>query len=161
MDLAIINGDLFDATEQYICHQCNSVTTVGANLAQSMFKRFPHADIYSCRKKPHIPEDFELPGNIIIRGDGKTQRYVINIIGQYYPGPSKYPNSSRDGWSVRQAAFQTCLDKIAKIPGLKSVAFPWKIGCGAAGGDWIVYRKMIKTFAEKTGVKVRVYKVGD
>jgi len=39
------------------------------------------------------------------------------------------------------------------------VAFPFKIGCGAAGGDWTVYRAMIKAFAEKTGVKVRIYKL--
>jgi len=159
MDLQVVHGNLFDSEEQYICHQCNSVTTTGANFSKAMFAKYPYADIYKHRVYGEDPSPDQLPGNIIVKGNGKDQRYVINMLGQYYPGPAKYPDSKRDGWKARQNAFQQCLDKIAALPNLTSVAFPFKIGCGAAGGDWTVYRAMIKAFAEKTGVKVRVYKL--
>jgi O-acetyl-ADP-ribose deacetylase (regulator of RNase III) len=159
MNLKVITGDLFDAQEKFICHQCNAVTTRGANLAKAMFARFPWADIYSERSYPHTPAAHELPGNIIVRGDGKDQRFVVNFIGQYYPGSPRYPDSKRDGFKARQKAFTDCLDKVAQIPYLTSVAFPWQIGCGAAGGDWLVYRHLIREFAEKVNVPVRVYRL--
>jgi hypothetical protein len=124
-----------------------------------MFAHFPWADIYSSRSKPHTPSSEELPGNIIIRGNGENERLVVNMMGQYYPGSPRYPDSKRDGVQVRQKAFANCLDQIAQIPYLVSVAFPWQIGCGAAGGDWIVYRHLIREFAEKVDVPVRVYKL--
>ena len=159
MDLKVITGDLFESEEQYICHQCNSVTTTGANFSKAMFHRYPYADIYKERSYGQDPNADNLPGNIIVRGNGKDQRFVINMLGQYYPGHAKFSNSTRDGWAARQQAFQKCLDKIAAIPELESVAFPFKIACGAAGGDWLVYRKMIKDFAEKVQVPVRIYRL--
>lgn len=45
----------------------------------------------------------------------------------------------------------------AALPELESVAFPLRIACGAAGGDWIKYRHFIRIFAEHVGVSVRVY----
>ena len=157
MDLQVVKGSLFDSPEKYICHQCNSVTTRGANLARSMFITYPWADIYKDRVYMQEPSPDNLPGNIIVRGNGEDERYVINMIGQYYPGHAKHPDSKRDGWKARQTAFATCLSKIAEIPDLESVAFPFEIGCGAAGGDWIKYRRMIREFAEKVDAPVRVY----
>lgn len=160
MDLQIVQGNLFDSTDKYICHQCNSVTTVGANLAKSMFNRYPYADIYKSRVYGQDPSPDQLPGNIIVRGDGETYRYIINMIGQYYPGYAKFPDSKRDGWLARQNAFRECLNKIAAIPDLGSISFPFGIGCGAAGGDWSIYRKMIKDFADQVNVPVRIFKIG-
>lgn len=60
------------------------------------------------------------------------------MYSQYYPGKS----NGSDTKINRQAWFKQCLDRIAVIPGLISVAFPYKIGCGMAGGDWSVYEAM-------------------
>jgi len=155
-----VNGNLFDSQEQYICHQCNAITAKAAHLAYSMFKRFPWADVYSPRLSYKIvPKIGEMPGNIIIKGNGDSHRYVIALIGQYYPGKPKFPHSTKDGTQARETAFQRCLDEIRLIPDLKSLAFPWGIGCGAAGGDWTVYKKMIEDLASKMDdVLVRIYK---
>ena len=52
--------------------------------------------------------------------------------------------------------------KIAKIPNLESIAFPWRIGCGLAGGNWEWYLGTLKNFAdhveEKQGAKVIIYR---
>ena len=47
---------------------------------------------------------------------------------------------------TRQGWFQECLDAIGKL-NLKSVAFPYEIGCGLAGGKWACYDNMLQKFA--------------
>lgn len=153
--IEIITGDLFEATEKYLVHQCNCVTNKAAHLAFDLFEKFPYADVYSARTEP------DQPGRIIIRGDGKEQRYVVAILGQYYPGRPRYPKSSLDGIPAREKYFYHGLLRLSKVPDLESVAFPWRIGCGAAGGDWEHYLEMITNFANYVGekdVKVRIYR---
>ncbi len=153
--LEIITGDLFEATEKYLCHQCNCVTNKAAHLAFDVFEKYPYADIYAPRTVP------DKPGHIIIRGNGEDQRFVVAMLGQYYPGWSKFPKSSLDGIPVREKYFHQCLLRLAKVPELESVAFPWRIGCGAAGGDWERYLGAITNFAQyvgEQGVEVKIYR---
>lgn len=153
--IEIVSGDLFNAEEKYIAHQCNCVTSKAAHLSFDVFERYPYADVYTGRTTPNQP------GTIIIRGNGQDERYVINCFGQFYPGKSRYPHSEKDGVKARENYFHKCLLQIAKIPDLESVAFPWRIGCGAAGGIWENYLGNLTIFAnfvERTGVRVRVYK---
>lgn len=105
--LTIVKGDLFTAKEKYLIHQCNAVTTRAAHLAKNVFKHYPWADVYSPRdpelqKKAIIANEQEYataeyykdkPGDILIRGNGKDQRYVIAIIGQFYPGKPRFADS--------------------------------------------------------------------
>jgi|SRR6185369_1222853 hypothetical protein len=153
--IEIVTGDLFDAKEKYLCHQCNCVTNRAAHLAKDVFARYPYADVYTGRTT------HDKPGTIIVKGNGQDQRYVIALLGQYYPGKSKYPNSTLDGILTRQNYFYKCLLRIAQLPNLESVAFPWRIGCGAAGGIWENYLGNITNFAnhiESTqGAKVVIY----
>jgi hypothetical protein len=44
---------------------------------------------------------------------------------------------------------------------LDSIAFPNGVGCGAAGGDWAIYLKMIEGFASRTSARVAIYKLED
>jgi hypothetical protein len=157
----IVTGDLMAATEMYICHQCNCISTRSAHLAYTMFKHYPHADIYSGRKKPNQP------GTIKICGDGEKERFVIDMLGQYYPG-KKYPNSKKDGKKAREGFFQSCLNRMVDLyerTGSGSFAFPWRIGCGAAGGDWAIYLAMLKNFEQEinpgnaAGAEVTIYRL--
>jgi len=138
-----IKGDLLESKAQYIVHQSNCVTAHAKHLALSIFRKFPHADIYSPRKEGKYCDK---PGEIIIRGNGDDQRYVIAILGQFYPGKSRYGN---DTPNMRLMWFKRGLSKIEKIEGLTSVAFPARIGCGAAGGDWKKYRNAILGLAKR------------
>lgn len=155
--IEIVSGDLFDAKEKYLCHQCNCVTNKAAHLSQAVFARYPYADIYSGRT------EHDKPGRIVVKGNGQDQRYVINMLGQYYPGKPRYPLSSLDGSVVREKYFHQCLLRIAQVPDLESLAFPWRIGCGAAGGMWEHYLATLTNFAnyvEKTqGAQVKVYRL--
>ena len=156
MDLEVIYGDLLLANEQYIAHQCNCVTTYAAGAAKAIFDKYPYANTYKLRTcdKP----DTSQINTIGIHGNGSDERYIINMYAQVYPGSPKYLNSKLDGTLARQLYFNNCLQLIAKINKIESIAFPFKIGCNLGGGDWLIYRKMIKMFAEQNpNIKIRVY----
>jgi hypothetical protein len=56
----------------------------------------------------------------------------------------------------------TYLDQLALLRDLRSIAFPYGIGCGLAGGNWKDYSKLLEAFAEKVtgnGVSVTLYRL--
>lgn len=138
MPIPVIKGNLLDAPEDYICHQCNSITTKSKGLSSAIFERFPEADIYKDRQIP------DTPGTIKIRGR------IINMIAQYYPGPPKFGN---DTTQMRKYWFSECLAEIeTHLKGKGTIvrlALPWRIGCGLAGGNWNEYLQVLEYFAAK------------
>jgi O-acetyl-ADP-ribose deacetylase (regulator of RNase III) len=129
--IEIIKGNLLDAPEQYIAHQVNAISITSSGLANAIFTRFPYADIYTNRTH------FDVPGTIIISGnESQNERLIIQMVAQFYPGYPMEGASNLDSYKLRQKYFYKCLSKISKIENLKSVAFPYLIGCGLAGGDW-------------------------
>lgn len=154
MSIEIIKGDLLTAPEQYIVHQCNCISAgkgSGAGLAKAIFEKFPHANIYDNRKTPDVP------GTILVKGNGKDQRYVIAIFGQYYPGGPQFKGT--DTYSNRLSYFTEALGYISCIPNLESIAFPFYIGCGLAAGKWEDYEDMIRVFNHvcKNKVQITIY----
>lgn len=154
--LTQINGDLLEATEDYIVHQCNCVTNHSKHLAKSVFDAFPHANTYKTRSKDK--NTHHTPGTIDIMGDGINKRFIINAYAQYYPSKSKYTN---DNPKNRLQWFNECLQKISQIKDIKkkTVAFPFNIGCGSAGGNWDEYYEIIQDFANKEKIYITLYKL--
>jgi len=154
--IEIITGDLLEAKEKYICHQTNCIsTTKAAGIALDIFNKYPYANCYADRTET------SKPGTLDIRGDGKDTRYIINLHGQVYPGGIRYPLSSLDGQAARRKYFYNGLLRVAKIEGLESIAFPWRMGAGLAGGDFEYYLGTVRNFAdyvEEKGVAVKVYR---
>jgi O-acetyl-ADP-ribose deacetylase (regulator of RNase III) len=137
------SGNILTCSETYIAHQCNLVTKVAAGLSLSIFTKFPYADIYTERKyiKPTTKT-----GEIRLMGNGKENRYIINMIGQNYPGKPKEYETRKD----RLQWFNSCLLKMEILDiENKSIAFPYNIGCGLAGGVWPDYLGAIQNFAER------------
>lgn len=158
----LVQGNLLDSDAKYICHQCNCVTSTSSGIARLIFEKYPFSDIYSPRAE-YSKDDFPLlgqePGDILISGNGLDERYIINMFGQYYPGSPRYPDGIKDGFVARQNYFKDCLLKMIKMHQLESVAFPYNIGCGLAGGNWDVYEKLIDIFANNVSADVFVYQL--
>lgn len=153
--IEIVTGDLLNSKEKYIAHQCNCLTQNSAGTAKAIFDKFPHANTYATRTVA------DLLGTIKVLGNGLDQRYVINMFAQYYPGRPKYPNSVKDGSLAREQYFHRCLLRVAQIPDLESIAFPWKIGCNLGGGVWEHYLGTLTNFAnylEDKNVRVAIYR---
>lgn len=142
----LVGADLFKSNAKYIVHQCNCITWASAHLAGDVFRHFPWADIYTPRKGTDYQD---VPGTILVRGNGQDKRFVIAILGQFYPGKPRFPQSAKDGYAARIDYFASGLRKIVELPDLDSISFPWGVGCGAAGGNWEIYHGLIDEFADK------------
>ena len=153
-NIEIINGDICNSDTQYIAHQCNCVTNYGKGLSKTLFSKYPYSDIYICRTKYKDTND--IPGTIVVRGDGINNRFVINMLSQFYPGKARYYN---DTIEKRREWFWECLYKISQIPNITSISFPHNIGCGLAGGNWNEYFTMIQCFSNYSGITVKIYKI--
>ena len=139
-----VNGDILNATEDYIVQQVNATGNRNMGLASSIAKKYPLSNIYSGKFKVEP----RIPGTIIIRDK------VINIVGQINPGKP----SGNDSAINRITFFKNALNVIPK--NLVSIAFPMGIGCGLAGGDWNVYLNLIKQFKiNNPDTKVTIYKL--
>lgn len=141
-------GDLLQANEQYIVHQCNCVTKKAKGLAAAIFEQFPYSNCYVSRTQNDIP------GTIKIFGNGKNERYIINLFGQFTGGKPK----AKDSKEMRLQYFHSCLKAISEIPNLQSIAFPFHIGCGLAGGDWSEYQSALEQFAKNVHIPIVIYK---
>lgn len=147
----IIEGiSILHARDSHICHQCNCVTKHAKGLAKSIFTKFPYADTYS---KSNIVRKC---GTIHVKSRKGTchpdDKVIINMYAQHYPGKNKYNKP-------RQTYFQSCLDEIVKIQGITSIAMPWNIGCGLAGGNWNIYFLLIRRFARSNKIHVTLYNI--
>ena len=155
--LKTINGDLLNATEDFVAHQCNCMSTNAKTLAQQLFIKYPYANTYKNRIKGN-KNTYNIPGTMEIFGNGIDKRFIINIYSQYYPSIAKYNN---DTTNKRLEWFVNCLNEITKINDIqnKTIAMPYNIGCGAAGGDWNIYHKIIEDFANKEKINITLYKL--
>ena len=142
--LSYKDQDIINFTESYLIHQCNCVTNVSKGLAETIFKLYPDANKY-------IDSNFKrIPGTISVHDK------IINMYAQRYPGKSKYNNDTK---SQRLEWFKMGLNSLKDLPNIKSIAVPFKIGCGLAGGDWNEYFKELEIFVEKSGINVVIYKI--
>jgi hypothetical protein len=166
--MEIIIGDLLTASETYIVQQCCCTACRPHGLSKSIADTFPHGNLYSMRK-PVAPrrntarsEDRATPGTCILLGDGKEKRFIACLMAQYAMGkPGKYesfgvPDSTND----RELYFKQSLDHFAsQIPDHSSIAFPYKIGCGLAGGSWVKYRNILEDWSKQhPSYRIRLYR---
>ena len=136
----LVTGDLLKSKEEYIVHQTNCrYKPPGVGLAKHIFKKYPHSDVYTCRHPWKPNTEYDTPGSITIRGGGGTGlRGVVNLFGQNFQSKKeKHVKTVEESRALRLKWFKMGLDEIRKqLPDLKSIAFPFQIGCGLAGGDW-------------------------
>ena len=141
----IKTGDLLKAQEKVIAHQVNCFGVAGG-LAGVVFRKYRIAgnDYMQLidRMQPKA-----LLGMAQFTGQQKDGHIICNLFGQYEPGADYRPDR------LEQALQQ--LANTARIMGW-SVALPYGISCGIAGGNWDeVYQIIERTM---TGVEVTLYK---
>lgn len=162
--LEVVRGDLLNATEDYICQQCNCISVRPHGLSQQIALKYPHVDPYSSRRplgnrNLAVPEDRPVPGSIHVYGSDQVRK-VICMFAQYGMGkPGAYGNTEPDSHTDRLRWFIQCLGQITMVRP-KSIALPWMIGCGLAGGDWSVYHNILGRWAVgNPEITVRLYRL--
>ena len=130
-----VNGDLVkDLQYDIFCHQTNCKGVMGAGIAKQIKEAYPEVAVadreyYSAVMKSD--PDSMLGTNLYVKT--KDNRLCVNMYGQ-----------RNFGWGGGQKTDYAYI-----------VGFPYGIGCGLGGGDWIVVRDIIVRFADS--IKQDVY----
>jgi O-acetyl-ADP-ribose deacetylase (regulator of RNase III) len=143
--IKIVKGNLLDATEDIIAHQVNCMGVMGAGVAKQIKEKWPK--VFEQYRKQYESwknnPDWQLGWCDIIVADrpegGKV--LVANLYGQYGYGTdvtrTDYKALGRSLYRLRNDA-----EKLRA----KTIAMPYKIGCGLAGGDWPTVFRMIEHY---------------
>lgn len=150
MDIEVINANILTAKEDIIVQQVNCQGVMGAGLALAIKKKYPMVYTkYMAVCNNANPNDLLGRVQSVHTTDHKI---IINMFSQL--------NYGRGKKQTDYEAMKRCFYKIylyAKLNNL-TVAIPYNIGCGLAGGNWtVVLNIILKTFKDKSIVKL--YKI--
>ncbi len=152
--MKIIKGDLIKLAEEgnfdVIIHGCNCFNTMGAGIAVTIARKFPHA--YEVDKNTVYGSKEKLGTYTYSKALTKTnpvkQFYIINAYTQY----TCWKTEENPNDLFEYEAFQSILDKLYNEYSGVKYGFPL-IGCGLAGGNKDRILTMIKSFSDKVTSK--------
>lgn len=136
----IVISDLLAVNAAAICHQVNCQGVMGAGLAKSIAKKYPEVQAeYSrlCKEAKAFNRHKALLGTIQVVPVDHYTHAVVNMFGQEYYG--------HHGVYTDYEALARCFEEINRQLPSKRIAFPYGIGCGLAGGDWMTVEKLMIT----------------
>lgn len=144
--LIIKKGDILEAEENVICHQCNTEGIFGAGLAAQIKSKYPECEKY-VRDFVSSYNPNELLGEYYLY---ETDKYTItNCFSQNVD----YTTNLEALTKIFSDVFKQC-----SMYGL-SVAIPYKYGCGIAKGDWSEVEKIFTDLSNKYNIDVVVYQI--
>jgi O-acetyl-ADP-ribose deacetylase (regulator of RNase III) len=150
MDYTEIKGDLVLMAQQgkfdVIAHGCNCFATQRSGIAKRMVEIFK-TDLFRMETANMAPMDrlANIDWNIFKFSNGVKSLTVINAYTQYEYGTDKV--------NLDYEALRICMRKINVLCANQHIGLP-KIGCGLAGGDWEVVKKIIQE--ELTSMKITI-----
>ena len=170
-------GDLLNCEDEVIVQQCNCTTLTSMGLCAAIEGRY-NVKPYSKRARERgniaTKETCSKPGTISVHEIENNTRVVICLYAQWAPG--KCDSRQHRFWKdmakkrnveetpkIREQWFKTCLEEMRKEiieRELYSIAFPYGIGCGLAGGEWDTYYHMIEEWVQQNPeISARVIKM--
>lgn len=129
------HANIITATEPIICHQVNCMGVMNSGVAKAIRQKWP---IVFDKYKQYCTEhnnSKKMLGSVLFVDIGNGQQ-VANIFGQYKYG---YDGTQYTDETSLLAGVMKCQMYS------KSIALPYKIGCGLGKGNWErVYSELIK-----------------
>lgn len=130
--MIIKTGNLLEADELYIAHQVNNLGVMGAGLALQIKHKYPQVFI-------QYRNEYRTKQLGDIQCISVNNHIFINMFSQQ--GISRYHRTTD------YQAFEQALLKVQQLTqDSKSIALPYNIGCGLAGGDWNIISKLIDKY---------------
>ena len=131
-ELKTIKKNILKVTKGVIVHQVNCQGIMGAGLALQIKQKWPI--VFTKYKN----KDWEL-GDVQLVKITETL-WLANLAGQNYYGRDKRYTDYR----AVQKGFNKLKKRIEKLGYNIPVYVPYKMGCGMAGGDWSIYKDIVK-----------------
>ena len=157
----IENSDLTNSKAEMICHQVNCHGKMGSGVAKAIKEKFPtvyqmYMNMYDNRQQYLGATQFvRLPD---MERNNWSDQYVVNMFAQdrYGYDGFKYTNYE---------AFYQCLREIKNFAKdhsiVKSIAFPYRIGCDRGGANWKIIFTMIYEMFKDTDFNIEIISLGE
>lgn len=153
--IKIVDGDILKTDCNIICHQVNCRGVMGAGLAKQIRDTYPKCyEEYS-----EFVADFKhvgLLGQVYYYVDD-SGKVIANLFGQDGYGRSK----KQTDYEALEEAFKYVREAVtedgSEFKGY-SIAIPYMIGCGLAGGDWNIVYSMIQDIFKDIDVTLYKFK---
>lgn len=146
-----VTGNLLEAEENIIGQQVNAQGVMGAGLAKQIRNKYPVA----YKEYMKVCGDSDYDSDLL----GRTQlvqlnegSFIANLFGQLGYGRGKIHTD----YNSLKRALRTLKD--FAVARKLSVALPFGLGCGLAGGSWEIVSKIIEKVFED--YEVTIYKLG-
>lgn len=152
MTVKVVDGDILNCEEDIICHQTNCIGIMGGGVALQIRKKYPNVyEEYVAFCKQYRVHPAELLGHVQFCNtpDGKV---IANCFGQNSTSGSPVLTN----YAALEEALYT-VNKFARSRKL-TVAIPYNIGCGIAGGNWATVEEIINRIFGDEEVVCTLYK---
>ncbi|AMR46943.1 macro domain-containing protein [Bacillus mojavensis] len=156
--IRIVKGNILDASEDIIVQQVNCKGVMGAGLAKAILSKYPNVKKeYQSFRNFNLNKgltDKDLLGlvNYVRVSDVKV---IANVFGQVNIKKNRFDKTVY----TKTEALTRGLKEVKELSKQlnKSVAIPYGIGCGLAGGDWNIISELIDSIF--SDYKVTIYKL--
>lgn len=156
--IKIEKGNILDATEDIIVQQVNCKGVMGAGLAKAILNKYPNVKKeYQSFRNFNLNKgltDKDLLGlvNYVRVSDGKV---IANVFGQINIKKNRFDKTVY----TKTEALARGLTEVKELSKQlnKSVAIPYGMGCGLAGGDWNIISELIDSIF--SDYNVTIYKL--
>jgi O-acetyl-ADP-ribose deacetylase (regulator of RNase III) len=142
--IKILEGNILDADETIICQQVNCKGVMGSGLAKQIRNKYPN--VYTDYKLfcKTVKNPLGQVNSVVVQDKEKGLNHIImNIFGQDgYGRDRRYTD-----YNALEMGLQSIYNEVTtegKFLYGKSIAIPYNLGCGLAGGDWNVVCKIIE-----------------
>lgn len=137
-------GDLLEAEENIICHQCNTEGVFGGGIAAQIKNFYPDCELETIK----MAEIFgpSVLGMVHYHRVNDS-KYVANCFSQNEDFTTNYDMVSK--------VFTEILTIAKKLD--MSVAMPYKYGCGIAKGDWDTIVHLLNVVSTQVDHDIYIY----
>lgn len=154
MTVYTIQGNLLTSDCNIIIHQANCQGVMGAGIAKQIVNLYPEVLVADREYKVPVGNEARLgrTSHAPVKGPHGAL-LVVNLYSQFNYGRGK--QTDYKAFTKGLHSILTRLD--IKGRGYK-VGLPFGIGCGLAGGDWLIINSIIEEASEKFGRDLYLYK---
>jgi O-acetyl-ADP-ribose deacetylase (regulator of RNase III) len=124
-------GDLLEATEDIICHQCNTYGLFGGGLAYQIKQVYPLCEKQTIK---YLQYNKDFMGNYYLYVNKEDKRMIANCFTQ--------DEDYKTNYEMLERCFTELMNNCKDMK--QSIALAFNYGCGIANGDWNKVLKILK-----------------
>jgi O-acetyl-ADP-ribose deacetylase (regulator of RNase III) len=152
-------GDLLRSDCDIIAHQANCEKVMGKGIAESIQYEFPKAYEADLNDTRPLNERF---GDLTYGVQKDKNKIIFNLYAQKKRGKASSPDEQK----VRYNAFlKSCTKMLTIIHQFEKksnhhfkLGLPYLVGCGLAGGDWLIIEPLLLDLSERFKKDIHLYK---